>query len=710
MFSKSVWAIARRSNPYVCLFCVRRTFERSFVLSLPRHDAVTDISSGSSHTTEILLNSDLSSNHTKVGQDNNPQGQLNNCEDGNPNIPSDDQHQLENESHSTKGDVKTIKSSKKAAGTVRRVISSRSVVRRVSVAPFDGTKNPATAKPKSRKRRHDEFASVHAGLSAQSDILEPPKGKITALNTQSTAVPGLAYGLDRVLFNPGVYHLRDPRSRVYNFDPYLSSIMPVSEFDFKALGDYITSSQDVTLRKIAREQGKKYIGSSSSMTSVLSHFHFLLSAWRPLDLKMISRGFSDEMQTFTRLTRAPSAVFLRYKDGVYAIDADKEFDSANVLMNLGKSMEKLLTMPTDEFERYRRMPGEEPVPGEAAPESYHYSTYGDFLMRAQLDAYDPRLPGTGMFDLKTRAVVSVRMDSSNFTRGAGYEIRSRFGDYESFEREYFDMVRSAFLKYSLQVRIGRMDGIFVAFHNVRRIFGFQYVSLPEMDKALHGQEDTTLGDVEFMHSVALWNKILDKVSARFPEQSLRFHFETRTGVLPFMYIFAEPVTEEQIDEIQTRNQEQIERIQKQLLYPELCDTSEEAPAAEVTSPPSEEAQAEKDGEQADSNQAEESAQSVVGMTLHVYHKVNGSHVERPQDLTADDKWEVDYKLTVLPSSRAQVLFQACQRRREKQYKETEGSEADFYRRKLWSISDRGIKWREAQDKLDQENGIVQLGG
>jgi hypothetical protein len=33
-------------------------------------------------------------------------------------------------------------------------------------------------------------------------------------------------------------------------------------------------------------------------------------------------------------------------------------------------------------------------------------------MRSQLDAYDPRLPGTGMFDLKTRAAVSIRMEST----------------------------------------------------------------------------------------------------------------------------------------------------------------------------------------------------------------------------------------------------------------------------------------------------------
>lgn len=33
------------------------------------------------------------------------------------------------------------------------------------------------------------------------------------------------------------------------------------------------------------------------------------------------------------------------------------------------------------------------------------------------------------------------------------------------------------IKDSFQVRIGGMDGIFLAYHNTSRIFGFQYVPL-----------------------------------------------------------------------------------------------------------------------------------------------------------------------------------------------------------------------------------------
>lgn len=307
---------------------------------------------------------------------------------------------------------------------------------------------------------------------------------------------------------------------MYNFDPYLQKIMPVADFNFDLLKRYITSSQDETLSDLARDLDKRYVGSTSSMTAVLAHFHFLLSNWRRLNLSMLSKGFPEKLDTFTRINRLPAAIFLRWKNGTYAIDADKQYDTANVLSMLGRSMEKLLTLPTDEFERYRRgHPNQISDEERGVPESYHYTTQGDMLMRSQLDAQDNRLPGTGMFDLKTRAVVSIRMDVSEWEQNTGYQIKSDTGKFESFEREYYDMIRSTMLKYSLQARMGRMDGIFVAFHNIERIFGFQYVSIEEMDRALHNTIDGTrhLGDQEFRLSVDLLNKALNIATEKFPE-------------------------------------------------------------------------------------------------------------------------------------------------------------------------------------------------
>ena len=137
-------------------------------------------------------------------------------------------------------------------------------------------------------------------------------------------------------------------------------------------------------------------------------------------------------------------------------------------------------------------------------------------MRSQLDCHDPRLPGTGVFDLKTRAVLPVRMDIMNYKQHSTYLIRTLQGEMESFEREYQDLMRSAFLKYSFQARIGNMDGILVAHHNTARIFGFRYIPLSEMDACLCGSEDR--GEAVFEKCVLLLEEILMEVVREFPDQ------------------------------------------------------------------------------------------------------------------------------------------------------------------------------------------------
>ncbi|TQS32294.1 hypothetical protein Golomagni_07395 [Golovinomyces magnicellulatus] len=310
---------------------------------------------------------------------------------------------------------------------------------------------------------------------------------------------------------------------------------------------------------------------------MLSHLHFLLSSWRKPNLQNLSRSFHPDSLNFTVLTRSPVATFAAYKDGVYAIDADKQYDRENILSMLGKSMEKLLTLPKDDFEKYRLSKSHELTEEQRnTEESYHYTTLGDFMMRSQLDAHDPRLPGSGVFDLKTRAVVTIRMDVKDYEKGKDYEIRRRFGQWESFEREYYDLIRAAFLKYSLQVRMGRMDGIFVAYHNTQRIFGFQYISLAEMDQAIHGTTDLRVGDQEFKASLSLLNELLNKASERFPGKSLRLHMETRPTKVPLTYFFAEPVTDEEMKSIQEASKPAVEQVAE-----DIRDLSEQERDAEA---------------------------------------------------------------------------------------------------------------------------------
>lgn len=566
--------------------------------------------------------------------------------------------------------------------------------------------------------------------STKSRLLRGNDLQLKPLEREAPAVPGLSFDLSRVLFNPGVYQLQDPRSRVYNFSPYLQHILPVSEFNFDALNEYITSSKDTSLRDLGQKQQKKYMGSSSSMTGMLTHFHFLLSAWRPINVETLSKSFTDPLRSFTQFQRGPSAVFLRWKDGIYAVDADKEYDSANILMSLGRSMEKLLTLEEEEFEKYRKAAQGQGVSAPVTqPEVYHYTELGDFLLRSQLDAHDSRLPGTGMFDLKTRAVVSIRMNVRDHELGMGYEIQNRFGDWESYEKEYFDMVRSAFLKYSLQVRMGRMDGIFVAYHNIQRIFGFQYISLPEMDLHLHGTEKQSIGDTEFKMSLGLVNEIFDKATAKLPNTSLRFHFETRDSIGAegsYMYIFAEAHTEEDIENIQNARTAEIAELEAKILnasgnepdvrtagvYTISSSVPAEATGNEVTA----------ETELPDSAELRANAVAssgtfslpppgkLMGLTLRVLNKVNGRPVLRPLDLEKFDSWDIEYTLEEMSDDKALATYSQCRGRRARLQKATQRDDAaaNWYLRNMKSLSDNGRLVRGKLDRQDADKPVVVL--
>lgn len=364
-------------------------------------------------------------------------------------------------------------------------------------------------------------------LSQDARTFEPLALERETLDVQKQTVPSLSYGLDRVLFNPGVYHVQDPRSRVYNFDPYLQKILHPKHFDFASLDEFKSPSSDNTLSSVAEKHKVKYFSSTSAITGVLSHLHYLLSDHRLLSFEDLSAGFlgrrsasklnADMKGDFTTFFKSPQSIYLKPKQGGYAIDKAEDKPSSSLLSFVGHCLEKLFTVPKEAFEMYKK--GSETKP-ERPGNAYHYTKFDSVLVRSQLDAHDDRLPGEGMFDIKTRAVLPLRMDTleAQQTLGTNYEIKNLTGEFESFEREFYDMSRATMLKYSLQARLGRMDGIFVAFHNIARIFGFQYLSLSDMDKILHGQADTVLGDAELSSSFRILTEVFDKAVETYPDE------------------------------------------------------------------------------------------------------------------------------------------------------------------------------------------------
>ncbi|GCF01209.1 hypothetical protein ZYGM_001757 [Zygosaccharomyces mellis] len=343
--------------------------------------------------------------------------------------------------------------------------------------------------PSSRKNNSSiniPDASIVASVNhVQQMSVDPENGKFLGIKNDKSLVkskpPKLTHDLARVLYQPLTLHqLQDRRTGVYNFEPKLELIASnIQEPKDNGEPPFISPHKDQILHRMATNLKTEYVSSTSSMTSSLSQLHFLLSDFRPLNVVdlPLSRRFPEKHLTYTQGAKLPSSFILRRLDSkVTSIDSDKSLDREIILSILGHSLEEFLTDKTQD-----------------QSESYHYSHVDSFLLRSQLDAYDSKLPGTGVFDLKTRAVAAIRHDLSfvesnnNYT---GYEIDRVFGEFESLEREFFELIRSTLLKYSLQARIGKMDGIFVAYHNIARMFGFQYLPLEDLDFIIHSCYDS----------------------------------------------------------------------------------------------------------------------------------------------------------------------------------------------------------------------------
>ncbi|KZT23423.1 Pet127-domain-containing protein [Neolentinus lepideus HHB14362 ss-1] len=366
------------------------------------------------------------------------------------------------------------------------------------------------------------------------DILQPVENgvlKDLAPVSEQRPIARLAHGLERVLFNHGVYWLQEPRSQVYNFTPWLQNIPNVKDFAFERITGFVKSSRDEDLWALVARENRVFAGSTSSITGLLSHLYFLISGDRPVDLSTLSQAFRDAPNNFTPGSRWPALVLLNHRDGRYAIDSLDMYpgqSETNILSWQGHMLEKLLTTNPSEFKHYiRSVTPEYHAEPDGLREAYRYSKSRRMVMRSQLDCMDPRLPGTGIFDLKTRAAISIRMDQYNYEESSGYMIRSVLGQKESFEKEYYDLIRSAFLKYSYQARIGNMDGVLVAYHNTARIFGFQYVPLEEMEERLYGGKGR--GARVFERCVSLLEMVLPETTRCFPGQSVKLMVEAQEG-------------------------------------------------------------------------------------------------------------------------------------------------------------------------------------
>lgn len=414
---------------------------------------------------------------------------------------------------------------------------------------------------------------------SQTSVCTNKKEVIQISGGEKSLIPKLKHQLDRTLFSPGVHYLQDPRTRIYNFSPFLKTIIKHQDFNFNLIQKFVPVDDDESLLNAALEHKKMFYSSTSSMTTTLLQFYFLLNNYNPASTNRFNFTPFSGLINFM-----PSSLIITpKKNKTYSIVSDKSFNTEILLSLMGNCLETVLTTDKNEFDKFRLFQNENDNISKIDPKIYNYSVYDDFLMRSQLDCFDERLPGNSTFDIKTRAVCSIRYDSGNPKIDDNqYQIWKTNGHFESFEKEFQDLIKTgALLKYTFQARIGQMDGIFIAYHNLNTFFGFQYLPLVELDKIFYNNQlheqtrhlkltdfnnvnlkeldddlPTFVGESQFKISLEIWSTLLktiikdindDSQSFRLIIKSIKARGKKRTT----LQVFALPIFEEQIKELQS---------------------------------------------------------------------------------------------------------------------------------------------------------------
>ncbi|KAI3657936.1 hypothetical protein MP638_000248 [Amoeboaphelidium occidentale] len=371
-------------------------------------------------------------------------------------------------------------------------------------------------------------------------------------------LPRLHHGLERVLFNPGVHYLKDPRTNWYNYKRYLQRIVQPSKFNYDLLPQFTPPSQDTTLSELATEHNAKFVGSTSSTTAALSQIYFAVSGLKNIPTENYPKEFHNESSRFTKYARSAAVLMVapQGQNGVYSIDQDSfgQEKRGSIMMELGKSMEIFLTSSKEEFSWLLKKDYDSKADANKDKERqafmervknaqgvYSYCKSGSLLIRSQLDCYHPALPNKA-FDLKTRATVAIRRNANEHRLFLNYKLDNIPKFWRSYAREIYDMSRSTLIKYHFQVRLGSMDGLFIAYHNTDQVFGFQYMSREEIDDSLFGGGSGCFGDKSFNLCTRMLDLILSNCAKKFGQTKFRLLMRTTHSNID---VFGEKISDDQ---------------------------------------------------------------------------------------------------------------------------------------------------------------------
>jgi hypothetical protein len=201
--------------------------------------------------------------------------------------------------------------------------------------------------------------------------------------------------------------------------------------------------------------------------------------------------------------------------------------------------------------------------------------------------------------------------------------------------------------------------------------------------------------------------------------------ETRPAKTPFMYIFVEPVTEDQADEIQNAGAAAQKEFAQNVVGVGKDDPEVQAAWQDLQNNVDEQVDEDQGGKLTDETEGDaerpasaadetsttteepEPSGPLMGWTLTIRNKVNDGYVAQPNQITAEDEWKIEYHIQDIPEASRWRLYTAVKERRRGLISNTEEAEKSLqnYRNLIQRFSNRGREWRTTQDQLNEEMGI-----
>ena len=336
--------------------------------------------------------------------------------------------------------------------------------------------------------------------------------------------PKLHHGLEKIVRTQGIYKvdqfMKDSK------DNFLKDIIRPTREAMNKFPRYTPPSQDTSLHSRAVKEGVRYITGSSSIGEAMMIIYHAITNFKSPDVTGLGSSYDNKNMNYMAAYRKPSTFWLRKtEDNIYAIDGDGgPLPASNIeLSEMGIILEHMLTTPKEMFKKLMdpkyTLTEQEQQELLGSSRSYRLRRFGDMFVRSQIDCESISENGEYfVFEIKTRALAPLRYDVKNISAYLDYKVDQRTGLHSSYEREYFDLIRSILIKYFFQLKIGRMDGAFIAYHNTREIFGYEYLKVDEIEKRLFSSPE--FSDMILKICVYLLQDILDEVTSMFPDDPL----------------------------------------------------------------------------------------------------------------------------------------------------------------------------------------------